>query len=203
MTWVKVCGIREMSALQAAFEAGADAVGFVIAPGSPREVDLATATELHSRSPLPTFLVSVDLGVDEALGALDTTGADGIQPHGMSQIEVAAMALELGRNVLLPIPVADDGPTAEPNSVPPGAIPLFDTKALQAHGGTGMVFDWNLVAGIDREFVLAGGLGVDNVAQAIRAVRPFGVDASSRLEVAPGVKDPDTIRTFVRKAKQA
>ena len=203
MTWVKVCGIREPKALEAAIEAGADAIGLNIAPESPRCIDLPTTAALAAMSPMPTFLVSVGLDVEAALAAMDATGVGGIQPHGRHSLDVAAAALDLGKNVLVPIPVGADGPTVPMSEVPEGAVPLFDTKSVAAHGGTGRTFDWDVIGGIDHEFVLAGGLGVDNVAEAIRTVRPFGVDASSRLERVPGVKDPDTIRAFVREAKQA
>lgn len=203
MTWVKICGIREATALDAAVEAGADAVGLNIAPASPRVIDLDTARDLHETSPLPTFLVCVDLTISQALEALEATGVDGIQPHGEHSMEVAETALGLGKDVLLPIPVGESGPCIDLATVPVRAIPLFDTRSLGAHGGTGKAFDWDLVSGVRGEFVVAGGLGVDNVASAIRSVRPYGVDASSRLELTSGVKDPDTIRAFVREAKQA
>jgi phosphoribosylanthranilate isomerase len=80
---------------------------------------------------------------------------------------------------------------------------LFDTAVSGLHGGTGTAFDWSLLAEVHDPFVLAGGLGPDNVAEAIAVIRPFGVDASSRLEVAPGIKDPDSIRAFIKEAKSA
>ena len=81
-------------------------------------------------------------------------------------------------------------------------LPLLDTYESTRHGGTGSAFDWSLIDGVQRDFVLAGGLRPDNVAQAIAEVSPWGVDASSGLESAPGRKDPELIRRFVREAKQ-
>jgi phosphoribosylanthranilate isomerase len=84
-----------------------------------------------------------------------------------------------------------------------GALPLVDTADDSIYGGTGRTFDWRLVAGLERDFVLAGGLGPHNVEEAVRLVRPWGVDASSGLEAAPGIKDPGKVIDFVRKAKSA
>ena len=104
------------------------------------------------------------------------------------------------RDYLVPV----GGPRAlPPSEIPRGALPLLDTASDAVHGGTGTSFDWGLIDDEYRPFVLAGGLGVDNVGSAIRTVRPHGVDASSRLETVPGRKDPDTIRAFIEEAKSA
>ena len=85
-------------------------------------------------------------------------------------------------------------------TVEEGQIPLLDTYRAGVHGGTGEVFDWDKIPDLARPFVLAGGLGPDNVAEAIGRVAPWGVDASSGLESAPGVKDPERIRAYVERA---
>ena len=203
MTWVKVCGITSEAARDAAVESGADAVGFVLAPSSPRAVDVATARALITGVEIGTFLVTVDMPPDDLVALVEATGARGVQPHGAHRHDVAVVALSLGLDVLLPVAVGAAGPRDEVDEVARGAIPLLDTADDGVHGGTGRVFAWDLVAGLHRPFVLAGGLGPDNVADAIHAVRPWGVDASSRLESAPGVKDPDTIRAFVARARAA
>ena len=82
-----------------------------------------------------------------------------------------------------------------------GQTPLLDTYRAGTHGGTGEAFDWTVIGQLDRPYVLAGGLGPDNVSEAIRRLDPWGVDASSGLESSPGVKDPELIRTFVERAK--
>ena len=201
MTWVKVCGITSAEALSVAEDAGADAVGFVIAPASPRYVDLETVTAMARLASVPTFIVSVDITESEALEVLKRTGVAGIQPHGLHGYAVVEAAQAGGWKALLPVPVGEAGPTIPLEAIGPHVMPLYDTAAGQRHGGTGQSFDWNLLGDVDRHFVLAGGLGPDNVRDAIMAVRPFGVDASSRLEVAPGVKDPDSIRAFIKEAK--
>jgi phosphoribosylanthranilate isomerase len=203
VTWVKICGITSVDALGAAQDGGADAVGFVIAPNSPRTLDITIAASLIARTDLPTFLVSVDLTPSGAKAAMLATGADGVQPHGDHAHDVVKLAVEEDWRALFPIPVGDGGFRSEPAAVPSEVLPLFDTASSRIHGGTGASFDWTILEGVTRPFVLAGGLGVDNVADAITSVRPFGVDASSRLEVSPGVKDPDTIRMFIQEAKSA
>ena len=202
MTWVKVCGITDERALAAAIEGGADAVGFVLAPESPRYLDLDTAARLMEGVPISRFIVTVDLSADAALAAAEVTGADGIQNHGRHATEVAAEAIEAGYLCLHPVRVGPGGPEVPLRTIPDQAVPLFDTASAIVHGGTGATFDWSLLDSPGRPFVLAGGLGPDNVAEAIAAVRPFGVDASSRLEDSPGVKNPASIRAFIERAKQ-
>ena len=201
MTWVKICGITDEQALAAAVEGGADAVGFVLAEDSPRYLDIEAAANLMDGVPIARFIVTVDLSPSLALAAAEATGADGIQNHGLHATEVAAEALDAGYLVLHPVAVDDDGPTTDVASIPSQALPLFDTQSVVIHGGTGVTFNWDVLDSPGRPFVLAGGLGVDNVADAIAAVRPFGVDASSRLENSPGKKDPGTIVAFIEKAK--
>ncbi len=202
MTWVKVCGITTVEARDAAVEAGADALGFVLVEGSPRWVDVQTAAALIRDTPIRTYVLVDGPDPSLALALAEASAASGIQPYGPMAATAAAMGLARGYDVLFPVPVPVDGLDAEA-LVPDGAMVLFDTAAPDRHGGTGRTFDWSSLEGVDRPFVLAGGLGPDNVAAAIEAVRPWGVDASSRLESVPGVKDPDTIRAFVTRAKAA
>ncbi len=92
------------------------------------------------------------------------------------------------------------GPDLDTSSIP--GMMLLDTPSATKHGGTGETFDWALAAGVDRDFVLAGGLGPHNVARAIETVRPWGVDASSGLERIEGVKDHGMVADFIGKAKR-
>lgn len=201
MTWVKVCGITDERALDAAVEGGADAVGFVLFPGSVRFLTYDRAASLMSGVPIATFIVTVDLTPSEALLAAEYTGADGIQNHGLHASGVAAEAVDAGYLSLHPVRVGADGPELDARTIPSQSLPLYDTASAEAHGGTGVVFDWHVLTEPGRPFVLAGGLGPDNVAEAIRKIEPFGVDASSRLESEPGVKDPGRIRAFIEQAK--
>lgn len=202
MTWVKVCGLTDADAVEAVVEAGADAAGFVLAPSSPRFLTVDRASELMNGVPLARFIVTVDLTVEEALSAAEVTGADGIQAHGLHGEEVAAEALEAGFLSLYPVQVSHVGVSESLRLIAPGSMPLLDTYSPHEHGGTGSTFDWSLIDDPGRPFVLAGGLGPDNVAEAIAEVHPFGVDASSRLESTRGVKDPAMIRAFIQEAKR-
>ncbi len=197
MTWVKVCGLRTPAEVEVAATAGADAVGLVLAP-SPRQIDLALARRLVAECPVLSVLVTVDSTPDELLAAVDATGAGGVQPHGRHAEAAATAASQRGLFVLRPIRVAEKRPDLD--VVPLGQTPLLDAYDAGRHGGTGTPFDWGLVS-TNRPYVLAGGLGPDNVAEAVASAAPWGVDASSGLESSPGVKDPARIRAFVEGAK--
>jgi len=202
VTWVKVCGITSIEARDAAIDGGADAIGFVIDPASPRYMAQEAIAELCHDVPIERFIVGVDVEPARLIDLARTVGATGIQNHGRYADEAAAAAIAAGLGALRPIPVRGDAITVDPRSIPRGSLPLFDTASPGLHGGSGRSFPWEAVAGVDVPFVLAGGLGVDNVAEAVATVHPWGVDASSRLEVVSGRKDPDTIRTFLREAKK-
>ncbi len=199
MVWVKVCGVRTRRDAEVAAGAGADAIGFVLAE-SPRRVDLASARSIGEGLDVERILVTVDSRSEHVMEMVESTGATGVQPHGRHALAVGDAAAAAGLLVLHPVPVRSNI-AMEP--VPLDRIPLFDTYRDDLHGGTGTSFDWKALDGIERDFVLAGGLTPGNVAAAVRRVRPWGVDASSGLESAPGEKDPERIRAFVTEAKQA
>lgn len=203
MTWVKVCGLTRPEDVAAAVEAGADAVGFVIAPRSARRVTVEHASVLMEGVPIIRVLVSADALPDELLAAAHETGADGVQPHGLHAHQAAAAAEAEGYVVLRPLSVRRGTIAPHPTTVPGAQIPLLDTAHAEQQGGTGTSFDWTAVDRPARRFVVAGGLGVENVAEAISILRPWGVDASSRLEQVPGIKDPAKVAAFVREAKTA
>ncbi len=197
MTWVKVCGLRGERDVAAAVEAGADAVGFVLAD-SPRRVTESSARALAEGVPVLSVAVTVDLTPSELMRTVAATGVGGVQPHGAHRREAAVRAVREGLFVLHPVAVHD---RVDLIGVTEGQIPLLDTYRAGVHGGTGERFDWGLVPDLGRPFVLAGGLGPENVDEALQLVAPWGVDASSGLESSPGVKDPDRIRDFVEKAR--
>ena len=198
MTWVKVCGLRTTADVKAATDAGADALGFVLAQESPRSIRPDLAARLIADAELPSFLVTVDASPAEILDLVDFTGASGVQPHGADAAATAAAAKRAGLAVLRPLRVTED---LDISGVPDDQIPLLDTSVPGLHGGTGVRFDPELLPEIDRDWVMAGGLDPDNVAEAVRTLGPWGVDASSRLESSPGLKDHDLIAAFVREAK--
>ena len=198
MIWVKTCGLRTEADVAAAVDAGADAVGFVLAPDSPRRVTAARAQELARGLPVLSVIVTVDLTPAGLLAAVASTGARGVQPHGKHRKEAAGAAEREGLFVLYPLAVRG---LVDLSEVPDGQTPLLDSFRPGMHGGTGESFDWDVLRGLERHYVLAGGLGPDNVAAAVQSAAPWGVDASSGLESSPGVKDPVLIRDFVEIAR--
>ena len=203
MIWVKVCGLRQERDVEAAVEAGTDAVGFVLAEGSPRRVSIDRAASLMEGVPALRILVTSNMEPGEIDAAMAATGADGIQAHGRHAGNAAAAGVVSGWFVLRPVAMKADPPAPEPATLPEGQIPLLDSGTGSSLGGTGVPFDWGMAAAIDRPFVLAGGLSSDNVKEAIDQVGPWGVDASSGLESAPGVKDRRRVAAFVEEAKRA
>ena len=199
-TWVKVCGLRTIEDIEVAVEAGADALGLMLAP-SPRRISTERAAGLvEVAGSTETILVMVDVSVAEAAGAVAATRATGVQVYGAHAHEVARWGRDQGLFVLQPFAIG-----SEPVSnvfAAPGALPLFDTALPDTHGGGGRTFDWNLVRGYVGPFVLAGGLDPDNVGRAVRETGAWGVDASSGLESSRGTKDHSKVRAFIEGAKR-
>jgi phosphoribosylanthranilate isomerase len=198
MVWVKLCGMTRRADVEAAAAAGADAVGFVIAPGSTRRVTPEAAAALGRGIAPARFLVSLDLPPEEMLAAAGRAEVDGVQPYGRWSPEAAAAALEAGYRVLFPVAVT--GPI-DLQGAPAAAVPLLDCVSPGGQGGTGRSFDWSLAAGLLRPVVVAGGLTADNVGQAVAAASPWGVDVASGIEQTPGVKDHELMKRFVEAAK--
>lgn len=198
MTWVKVCGLRRPDAVAAAVDAGADAVGFVSVPASPRYLPLDEIRALATAVPAGVRRVLLTLDLDPAalLEAVERTGVDGVQPYGTQAREAAASAVDAGCLVLLPDSRSRPSPVA-------GAIPLYDADVPGLLGGSGETFEWGELLRMEGDYVVAGGLGPDNVGDLVRLLHPWGVDASSRLESEPGVKDLGKVAAFVREAKLA
>lgn len=199
MTWVKVCGMRTAGDVEAAADAGADALGLNLIPGTPRYLEVDDAAHLASVSPVPAVILTLDARPQELVELLDRVGAAGVQPYGDHASEAARIAAAAGAFVLRPHRVR--GPV-DLETIPPGCTALIDGYAPNDLGGTGrrVAAEWLPPPG--SRYVLAGGLDPSNVADAVALHRPWGVDASSGLESAPGVKDPARIRSFVRNAKR-
>lgn len=197
MTWVKVCGLTRAEDIEVAVAAGADAIGLVLIAESPRAVTVDSAAELASGVSAETFLLTKDLGPEDIVAAALATGVDGVQPYGLNADEAARAATEAGLLLLRPVLNGDLA------SIPENQLLLFDSAGPAGLGGTGMVLDEIRIPVTDRRFVLAGGLGPETVARVIRKVRPYGVDASSKLEIRPGIKDHARVELFVQAAKQA
>lgn len=209
---VKICGLRTPETLDVALEAGADLVGFVFFPPSPRNVALAEARALAARVQGRAGKVMLSVDAEDALfeAVMEALAPDMLQLHGHEPPErVVALRKRFGRPVMKAIPVETRADLA---AVPPYAAVadrlLFDARAPREAtrpGGLGRPFDWRLLEGLDPglPFMLSGGLDAANVAEALRLTRAPGVDVSSGVERAPGDKDPDRIRAFIRAARQA
>ncbi|MFP3913570.1 MAG: phosphoribosylanthranilate isomerase [Actinomycetota bacterium] len=196
--FVKVCGLARPVDVEAAAEAGADAVGFVHWEPSPRHQTLERIRELVAVCPVTSVLVTADLGSEDLLEAATRTGVGAVQVHGPASAVAAAAARRMGLYVIRPMRAGEDPPRMHDDE-----MLLVDSPHSELPGGSGETFDWEALKGIHRPFLLAGGLGPRNVAEAVRKVRPFGVDASSGLESSPGVKDTVLIREFVQAAKES
>jgi len=190
-TWIKICGIRDQAALDAAVRAGADAVGFVMA-ASPRRVSATQAAELIRQ--LPPGVRSVIVTLSPAPGEFDELFGLAVPTY----FQADAQALE---GFVLP---AGCEPLPVYRNVAPESFPARLVYE-GAKSGAGETADWSLANSMAArtQLVLAGGLHPGNVADAIAAVRPFGVDVSSGVESSPGVKDPERIREFVAAVRAA
>ena len=199
MTWVKVCGMRTAGDVETAAAAGADALGLNLVQGTPRYVEVDHAARLASLSRVPAVILTVDVLPEELVELLDRVGAAGVQPYGRHSSEAARAAADTGAFVLRPHRVR--GPV-DLGSIPTGHTALLDGYSPDGLGGTGkrVAPEWLPPPG--SRYVLAGGLNPSNVADAVSRYRPWGVDASSGLESAPGVKDHTRIHSFVRNAKR-
>lgn len=200
MTWVKLCGMTRRGDVEAAAEAGADAVGFVVHAASPRAVSTKEVRGLAVDAGVLTFLVSVDEEPDRVVGLAIDLGMSGVQPHGRHRDDTAVAALEHDLWVLAPVRIGTHVPDV--SGIPPGARPLLDTAVAGAHGGTGVSFDWALARSVAGEFVLAGGLLPSTVGDAVRAAGAWGVDVASGVESEPGIKDHAAMRRFVEEARR-
>ncbi len=201
-TKVKICGITNLEDAAAAVEAGADALGFVFHPKSPRYILPALAKQIIMG--LPPLVIAVGVFVDEeqqiVRSLMDDCGLELAQLHGH---ESAAYCHELGRPVLKALRVKDRSSflaLAEFQGRAGVRGFVLDAFSDQAYGGTGLVIDWQLAAEVARaaNVLLAGGLTPDNVAKAIQSVQPYGVDVSSGVEREPGKKDHEKVRAFIR-----
>ncbi len=189
--FVKICGLRTPQAVEAALSAGADALGFVVSP-SPRRIDPAQARELCRD--LPTEVIRVAVMRQPLAEEWDEVRSV-FEPDWLQTDNADFNALKLGG--CEPLRVFRTGVSSTGNEWPPRI--LFES----AHSGSGKKADWKVAArfAATTQVILAGGLDRDNVASAVRAVNPWGVDVSSGVEISRGIKDPEKIRKFVARAR--
>jgi phosphoribosylanthranilate isomerase len=209
---VKICGLATFEALDVALDAGADMVGFVFFPPSPRNLSFKTAAALESRVRGRAKKVALSVDADDTLLAyvVDALGPDILQLHGTeSPLRVAEIKAKFKLPVMKAIPVETKGDLAATARYAAVADHLlFDARAPREAtrpGGLGKTFDWHLLQNLDPglPFMLSGGLDAGNVGEALRITRAPGVDVSSGVERAPGEKDTDKIRAFIRAARDA
>ncbi|HUL60837.1 MAG TPA: phosphoribosylanthranilate isomerase [Anaeromyxobacteraceae bacterium] len=199
---VKICGITRREDAEAAVRLGADALGFNFWPRSKRFVSPEAARAIVRA--LPPFVTAVGVFVDpsrdELLRAAEASGIAVVQLHGDEPPALCAS---------IPLPVIKAIRVATPHDL--AALASYEVSAFlldsasPGYGGSGQPFDWELAAEAAAEVrvILAGGLGPDNVAEAIRTVRPYAVDVASGVESSPGVKDPTLLERFIRAAREA
>ena len=209
---VKICGLSTPEALDVALDAGADMVGFVFFPPSPRNLSFDAARALGQRVRGRAQKVALTVDADDAFidAVVKALKPDMLQLHGMeSTARVEAMRQVFGLPVMKALPIAVKGDLDRVARYAAVADRLlFDARAPREAtrpGGLGKTFDWHLLENLDPglPFMLSGGLDADNVADALRITRAPGIDVSSGVERAPGEKDPDKIRAFIRAARDA
>ena len=209
---VKICGLKTPEALDVALESSADLVGFVFFAPSPRHLGLAAARLLGERANGRAGKVALTVDADDSTlrAVVEALKPDMLQLHGVETPErVAALRTRFGLPVMKALPIAERKDLSRIDLYKRVADRLiFDARAPQdatRPGGLGQPFDWTLLKGIDAgiPFMLSGGLDAGNVAEALRITRAPGIDVSSGVECAPGEKDPDKIRAFIRAARTA
>src|ERR1700752_5222678 len=207
---VKICGLSTRETLDVALDAGADMVGFVFFPASPRHLSLEVARDLGQRVKRRAVKVALTVDADDATLAniVEALQPDILQLHGS---ETVARLRDIKQKFGLPVMKAMAVETPADLASLPGYAAvagriLFDARAPKEAtrpGGLGAVFDWHVLEKLDLTlpFIVSGGLHAGNVAEAVRITRAGGVDVSSGVERTPGVKDPEMIRAFIRAAR--
>ena len=209
---IKICGLSTPDALDAALDAGADMVGFVFFEPSPRHLGLGAARTLGERvrGRAKKVALTVDASDDELARLIEALAPDLLQLHGRETPErVVVVRTRFGLPVMKALPIARREDLA-PIRIYDKLVDriLFDARAPREAtrpGGLGQPFDWHLLENLDQNlsFMLSGGLDAANVAEALEITRAPAVDVSSGVEHAPGVKDPDKIRVFIRAVRAA
>src|SRR5881227_4067909 len=207
---VKICGLSTRETLEVALEAGADMVGFVFFPPSPRHLSLETARELGRQAKGRATKVALTVDAEDATleNIVETLQPDLLQLHGK---ETIARVRDVKAKFALPVMKVIAVETSADLAVLPGyasvaARILFDARAPKGAtrpGGLGAVFDWQVLARLelDMPYMVSGGLTAANVAEAVRVTGAGGVDVSSGVESAPGHKDPEMIKSFIRASR--
>lgn len=200
MTRIKICGITNFEDTRAAVEAGADAIGFVFAP-SPRQVTMAVASAIRQHFPNSVAVVGVfvDEPVTEIVRTMASCRLDYAQVHGNL---TDAHWQQVG-NRLIPAITVNEKDVMDKIVQQPGRTVLLDTVHSNRTSTTATPFDWTIARQAGRlwNIILAGGLHPDNIVAALETARPYAVDVSSGIEIRPGRKDHDKLRTFIQRIR--
>ena len=203
MTRIKICGITNIDDALMSIDAGADALGFNFVPDTPRYLkDTKAAAKIIEQ--LPPFITTVGLFVNADPELIQATAdechLDMLQLHGD---ESPQFCQGFNRRVIKAVRVKDESSCSHLSDYRVSGY-LLDTYVKGEMGGTGVAFDWHLAVKAKQygQIILAGGLNPDNVASAVKQVRPYGVDVSSRVEASPGRKDPVKVGAFIRNVKE-
>jgi phosphoribosylanthranilate isomerase len=209
---IKICGLKTPAMLDAALDDGADLVGFVFFAPSPRHLGFEAARALGARVRNRARKVAVSVDADDELltSCVAALQPDLLQLHGSESPErVAAIRSRFGLPVMKALPISERADLSSVQRYHQVAdLVMFDARApreASRPGGLGKAFDWHLLENLDLRvpFVLSGGLDAGNVGEALRITRADGLDVSSGVEHAPGEKDADMIRAFIRAARAA
>jgi phosphoribosylanthranilate isomerase len=209
---IKICGLSTVNPLEAALKAGADMVGFVFFPPSPRHVDLALARELSARARMRAEIVALSVDAEDVLleQIVKATSPDYLQLHGSeSPQRVEEIQRKFGVSAIKAIGVSSRVDFTRADAYRSAADGLLvdakPPKGAILPGGNGVAFDWALADNFHpgKPWLLSGGLDPFNVSEAIALSGARGVDVSSGVERMPGVKDPDRIKAFIDAAREA
>jgi phosphoribosylanthranilate isomerase len=205
MTKIKICGIKTVKDALTALDAGADMIGFNFYPKSPRYIDPGKCRDImavmRKYGQITYVGVFVNASVAEILATMNTCALTLVQLHGDETAEMLTALNGKAFKAFRGVPV-----NIEERVIREG-VPalLIDASVKGAYGGTGVSADWNSAAELAKQYpiLLAGGLTPENVAEAVQRVQPWGVDVASGVESAPGVKDVNKIRTFIKAVRSA
>ena len=203
MTKIKICGIKTVSDALAALDAGADLIGFNFYPKSPRYIEVGRCRDIMSamrkHGHITYVGVFVNASVGEIRATMETCGLSLAQLHGDETSEMLNALDNKAFKAFRGIPENINGFSRQD-----APAFLVDAAVKGIYGGSGVTADWQGAAELAKEYplLLAGGLTPENVAGALRQVRPWGVDVASGVEFAPGEKDPGKIKAFVKAVKE-
>jgi len=203
---VKICGITNAADALASVDAGANLLGFNFYPQSPRQISEAAAAKIRARLPKRVKVVGIFVNrlSAEVIMLRKSLALDLVQLHGDESPEAVAQ-LARSAPVIKVFRLETDFPLATLDEYPGAFAYLFDAANRGQYGGTGRTTDWDVArrAALSHRIILAGGLKVENVAAAVRIVRPYGIDVASGVETEPGKKDHGLLREFIQEVRRA